>query len=49
MTQGATRVGAATASVLARPNTPAAGRPTISGTAQVGETLRASTSGIADD
>ena len=40
---------AATASVLARPNTPAAGRPTISGTAQVGETLRASTSGIADD
>ena len=40
---------AATASVLARPNTPAAGRPTISGTAQVGETLRANTSGIADD
>ena len=35
--------------MLARPNTPAAGRPTISGTAQVGETLRANTSGIADD
>ena len=38
----------ATATVLARPNTPAAGRPTISGTAQVGETLTAYTSGIAD-
>ena len=30
-------------------NTPATGRPTISGTAQVGEELTASTSGIADD
>ena len=29
-------------------NSPAAGRPTISGTAQVGETLTADTSGIAD-
>ena len=30
------------------PNTPATGAPTISGTAQVGETLTADTSGIAD-
>ena len=30
-------------------NSPATGRPTISGTAQVGETLTANTSGIADD
>ena len=30
------------------PNTPATGAPTISGTAQVGETLTANTSGIAD-
>ena len=30
-------------------NTPATGAPTISGTAQVGETLTADTSGIADD
>ena len=30
------------------PNTPATGAPTISGTAQVGQTLTASTSGIAD-
>ena len=30
-------------------NTPATGEPTISGTAQVGETLTANTSGIADD
>ena len=30
------------------PNTPATGAPTISGTAQVGETLEADTSGIAD-
>ena len=40
---------AVTAAVAARPNTPATGTPTISGTAQVGETLTASTSGIADD
>ena len=39
---------AATALVAARPNSPATGAPTISGTAQVGETLTASTSGIAD-
>ena len=34
--------------VEARPNTPATGVPTISGTAQVGETLTANTSGITD-
>ena len=39
---------AATGEVEARPNRPATGRPTISGTAQVGETLTAETSGIAD-
>ena len=39
---------AATAAVEARPNSPATGEPTISGTVQVGETLTASTSGIAD-
>ena len=39
---------AATATVAARPNTPATGAPTISGTAQVGETLTADTSSIAD-
>ena len=38
-----------TAPVEARPNTPATGQPTISGTAQVGETLTADTSDIADD
>ena len=38
----------ATAAVAARTNTPATGAPTISGTAQVGETLTADTSGIAD-
>ena len=37
-----------TASVAARPNSLATGAPTISGTVQVGETLTASTSGIAD-
>ena len=31
------------------PNTPATGLPTITGTAQVGETLTADTTGIADD
>ena len=40
---------AATAEVEARPNSPATGAPTIGGTAQVGETLTASTSGIADE
>ena len=39
---------AATAAVVARPNTPATGQPTISGTAQVGETLTADTSDIDD-
>ncbi len=39
---------ATTASVVARPNSPATGAPTIPGTAQVGQTLTASTSGIAD-
>ena len=39
---------AATEAVAARPNTPATGAPTISGTAQVGETLTADTSGIRD-
>ena len=38
----------ATSAVAAKPNTPATGAPTISGTAQVGETLTAATSGIAD-
>ena len=39
---------AATVSVAARPNNPATGAPTISGTAQVGSELTASTSGISD-
>ena len=37
-----------TAQVAARPNSPATGAPTISGTARVGETLTADTSGISD-
>ena len=37
-----------TGRVAARPSSPATGAPTISGTAQVGETLTADTSGIAD-
>ena len=47
---GETLASAATAAVSAAPtpNTPATGAPTISGTAQVGETLTAGTSGIAD-
>ena len=44
-----TLTSAGTAAVEARPNSPATGVPTISGTAQVGETLTADTSGIADD
>ena len=40
---------AATGAVEAKPNTPATGQPIISGTAQVGETLTADISGIADD
>ena len=38
----------ATATVEAKPNTPATGVPTISGTAQVGETLTTDKSGISD-
>ena len=38
----------ATDAVDARPNSPATGVPTITGTAQVGETLTANTSGITD-
>ncbi len=43
-----TLTSAATAAVAAKPNTPAAGAPTITGTAQVGETLTADVSSIAD-
>ena len=43
-----TLTSAATAAVETRPNSPATGAPTISGTVQVKETLTASTSGIAD-
>ena len=43
-----TLTGAATAAVDAAPNSPATGAPSITGTAQVGETLTAETSGIAD-
>ena len=43
-----TLTSAATAAVAAMPNSPATGLPTISGTAQVDETLTAETSGIAD-
>ena len=43
-----TRTSAQTATVEARTNSPATGLPTISGTAVVGETLTADTSGIAD-
>ena len=39
---------AATAAVAAKPNSPATGAPTITGTPQVGETLTADTTGIAD-
>ena len=43
-----TRTSANTATVEARANSPATGLPTISGTAQVGQTLTANTSGVAD-
>ena len=48
---GETLTSAATDAVAAAPaaNSPATGVPTISGTAQVGETLTANTSGIADE
>ena len=45
---GETLTSAATGAVAPPPNTPATGPPTISGTAQVGETLTANTSGISD-
>ena len=44
-----TLTSAATVAVVAEPNTPATGLPTISGMAQVGETLTADTSDIADE
>ena len=44
-----TLTSAATEAVAARPNTSATGLPTIGGTAEVGETLTAGTTGIADD
>ena len=44
-----TLTSAATEAVAAKPNPTATGAPTISGTAQVGETLTAETSGIADE
>ena len=43
-----TLTSAATAAVAARPNSPATGQPTISGTVQVGETLTVDTTDIAD-
>ena len=43
-----TLTSAATGAVDARPNSPATGAPTIRGTAQVGETLTADITGIAD-
>ena len=46
---GETLTSAATSSVAARPNSAATGAPIITGTAEVGEILTASTSGIADD
>ena len=45
---GESLTSAATATVDAAPNSPATGAPSISGTAQVGETLTVDTSGIAD-
>ena len=44
-----TLTSAATGAVEAKSNSPATGTPTISGTTQVGETLAAATSGIADE
>ena len=44
-----TLTSAATGAVAAKPNSPATGLPLISGTARVGETLTADTSGIGDD
>ena len=47
--QMSTEPSAPTAVVVARSNSPATGTPTITGTVQVGETLTADTSSIADD
>ena len=44
-----TLTSAVTAAVAAKPNNPATGVPTISGIAQVDETLTADTSGVADE
>ena len=44
-----TLTSAATTAVAAKPNSQATGAPTLSGTAQVGETLRADVSSIADE
>ena len=44
-----TLTSAATAAIAAKPNSPATGVPTISGTARVGKTLTANTSAIVDD
>ena len=44
-----TLTSAATAAVEPRPNSPATGAPTISGTVRVGETLTVDTDGIEDD
>ena len=46
---GETLISEATDAVAAAPNNPATGAPAISGTAQVGETLTADTSGVADE
>ena len=45
---GESLTSAATGSVAPRPNRPATGSPTITGTAEVGEILTANTSGISD-
>ena len=44
-----TLTSAATDAVASLPNNPATGAPSVTGTAQVGETLTADTAGIADD
>ena len=44
-----TLTSAATATVTAADNTPATGAPTITGTAEVGQTLTAATTAIMDD
>ena len=44
-----TLTSAATDAVAAKPNNPATGAPTITGIVRVGETLTASTTGVADE